>query len=329
MCSLCHTATHCNTLLWVDCTWKAFAARLYNCTCHGMWNDSFICNTLQHTSTHFNTLQHNATHCNTLQHAAELTVSEDHSQFVSSTALVTVCDMTHSYATHCNTLQLTATHYNTLLWVDCIWRAFAARVFDCDCHCNSLQRSATATHCNTLQHTATRCNTLLWVDCTYHVMWHDSFICSILQDTARYCNTLQHAATHCNTRCNILQYTATHCSELTASQEHPQLASLTEAVTVCDMTYSFSQSCYVWIRHVLCAAYEYICDIVYSYATHSTLLVHMQHTAHDVFILNMTDCNTMQHTATRSHTLTVARGITLQCNLTGLNCGAGSCNTLQ
>ena len=55
-----------------------------------------LCNTLQHTATHYNTLQHTATHCNTLEHTA------------------THCNTLQHTATHCNTLQHTATHCNTL-----------------------------------------------------------------------------------------------------------------------------------------------------------------------------------------------------------------------
>jgi len=298
VCDMAHSyAAYCNTLqrtatlLWVDCTWKVFAARFFNCSCHGMWNDSFICNTLQHTSTHFNTLQHNATHCNTLQHAAELTASEEHLQFVSSTALVTVCDMTHSSATHCNTLQHTATHCNSLQYTALSWLHLKSICSSCFELRLSLQLAATLCDCNTLQHTATYCNMLQHTAlsplhlslCVTHLY---AAYCNTLQHTVTHCNTLQHTATHCNT----LQHTATHCNTLL------WFYCTSRAFTACvfDWSYDgmwrdvFIQSvmlcmntscavCWIWASRVLCVAYKYICDIVYSHATHSTWRIHTEH----------------------------------------------------
>ena len=58
ICTLQHTATHCNTL-------QQTATR-----CNTLHHTATHCNTLQHASTHCNTLQLTATHCNTLQHTA-------------------------------------------------------------------------------------------------------------------------------------------------------------------------------------------------------------------------------------------------------------------
>jgi len=125
-----------------------------------------VCNTLQHTATHYNThcnapfhtLQHTAIHCNTLQLAeggynCQVTVSAE----------PIVC------ATHCSTLDHTATHCNT--------------------HCNA----HFFTHCNTLQHTATHCNTLQLAEGGYNcqvTMSAEPIVC------ATHCSTLQHTATH-------------------------------------------------------------------------------------------------------------------------------------
>ena len=121
-----------------------------------------MCNTLQHTATHWNTLQHTATRCNTLQHTA----------------------------THCNTLQHTATpcniytvEYSLFFPSLCIFTVNVSFGVDAT-HCNMLQH--TATHCTTLHHIATHCNTL------HHTATHRN----ILQHTATHCNTLQHTATY-------------------------------------------------------------------------------------------------------------------------------------
>jgi len=88
-----------------------------------------MCNTLQHTATHYNTLQHTATHCSTLQHHAT------HCNTLQHTA--TNCNtLQHSNtqqhtATHCNTLQHTATHYiqkyHECARLESIWRQLCCR----------------------------------------------------------------------------------------------------------------------------------------------------------------------------------------------------------
>ena len=68
------------------------------------------CNTLQHTAAHRNTLQHTASHCNTLQHTAT------HCHTAMHLSILDVCTVVllQRTATHCSTLQHTATHGNTL-----------------------------------------------------------------------------------------------------------------------------------------------------------------------------------------------------------------------
>ena len=169
MCSLQHTATHCNTLQHTG-----GAARDASCrsTC---WNPT-QCNT----ATHCSTLQHTATHCNTLQHTYG--AARDAS-YRSTCWNSTQCNTLQHTAAHCSTLQHTATHCNTFM-AQLKMPRIAQRA--------GFQHNAT--HCNTLQHTATH----LWRSSRCLVSLN-VLKCNTLQHTATHCNTLQHTATHCNT----------------------------------------------------------------------------------------------------------------------------------
>jgi len=74
VCTLHHTATHCNTLqrTATHCNALQHTSTLCNTATHCiiLQHTSTLCNTLQHTATHCNTLQYTATHCNTLQRTA-------------------------------------------------------------------------------------------------------------------------------------------------------------------------------------------------------------------------------------------------------------------
>jgi len=64
-----HTATHCNTLhITMLCYVNVSLIARHNLLQYGWQRASHdeLCDTLQHTATHYHTLQHTATHCNTL-----------------------------------------------------------------------------------------------------------------------------------------------------------------------------------------------------------------------------------------------------------------------
>ena len=67
--------------------------------------------------------------------------------------------------------------------------------YNCNAHCNALQR--TATHCNALQRTATH----------YNALQRTATHCNALP----YCNVLPHPATHTKHTCNTQQHALQHC----------------------------------------------------------------------------------------------------------------------
>jgi len=151
-----HTATHCTTLQ-LECIAGHAPSSLrlvmsgssISANLRTLWS-IWVCNTLQHTSTHCNTLQHTAahlgiqkpaTHCNTLQHTATRCNTLQH-----TADIATHCNMMQHIATYCNTLQHTAVHLGMQQPAT---------------HCNTLQH--TAKHCNTLQHTTTHCKRPTWL----------------------------------------------------------------------------------------------------------------------------------------------------------------------
>ena len=81
------------------------------CTLH---HTATHCNTPQHNATRCNTLQHAATSCNTLQHEREANIQHHRTDCNLLQHTATHCNTLQHTATHCNTLQHTATHCNTL-----------------------------------------------------------------------------------------------------------------------------------------------------------------------------------------------------------------------
>ena len=132
ICTLQHTATHCNTLQHWQYT-RQRRERKRKC-------DVPPACTLQHTASHCNTLQHTATH-------QAMTLMKTKMQ---RSHMMHICNTLHHTAPHCNALQLAATHQAmTLIKNENSTCPHCA-------HCNTLQH--TATHCNTLHHAAILCN---------------------------------------------------------------------------------------------------------------------------------------------------------------------------
>jgi len=135
---------------------------------------------------------------------------------------VLCCSVLLCVAVRCSVVQCGAVCCSVLQCV-AVKVSVGTRVRGClsDCHCNTLQH--TATHCNTLQHTATHCNTLQHtVLAIVKSLLHPSRmfvvrVCSTSKHTALLCNTLHHTAPHCTTlhhtapHCTTLHHTALHC----------------------------------------------------------------------------------------------------------------------
>jgi len=141
--------------------------RVSNIIC---WVYVGLCNTLQHTATHYNKLKHNARLFTILK-----------------SDLFSVYRARHITATHCNTLQHTAARCNTLQHT---------KMHDYQRVSNSICWVYVGL-CNTLQHTATHCNTMHdYPQFSKVICWVYTGLFTSLQHTATRCNTLQHTATH-------------------------------------------------------------------------------------------------------------------------------------
>ena len=86
-----HTATHCNTMLYI-----LEDAAFFVSTLHIICSVTH-CNTLQHTATHYNTLRHTATHCNTLQHTMSYILEDAVLHRVSATHKSHKCSLHTKY----------------------------------------------------------------------------------------------------------------------------------------------------------------------------------------------------------------------------------------
>ena len=147
-----------------------------------------------------------------------------------------------------------------------------------------------ATPCNTLQHPATNCNTLPAHSICRRPLSRSLSHCfmlfcyNTLQHTATHCVTLQHTATHCNT----LQHPATHCSTL----QHPVISCSTlpaQFRTRRPLSHKLSRASWLF-----CGGGN-LYTIVYSCVC---VCVHIS-----ILYIDLTYCNTLQHTATHCNTL--------------------------
>jgi len=265
------------------------------------------CNTLQHTATHCNTLQHSATLCNKVQlYLHRMPVDVEYT--------ISLCTLQQK-ATHCNTLQITAIHCNCNTLHLHMRRKPADVKYTLHCaHCNTPAPTHTHARTHARMHTCThnhknvgRMQNGFWNINLAHVqrrLWRQESVriecahCETLQHTATYCNTLQHtAALRTTLQCTfnvglgsrsqfvLIILTAKHCNTLHHTTTHVQRRLWRqEWIHIDDTRYKTLQ---------------YNCNILQrtfnvGFGGRSPFILIMHTTKH---------CNTLQHTATHCNIL--------------------------